>query len=290
MKKVLVTGSKGQLGREIQLLSGEYKDIEFLFHDIDTLDLTDYLLLEEFFNNNKPCYLVNCAAYTAVDKAEKEKETAFKLNAELPGKLAELCHKFNIKLIHISTDYVFDGMNCRPYNEEDLPNPQSVYALSKYEGEQAILEYSHSIIIRTSWLYSTFGNNFVKTMLGLGESKDKISVVFDQIGTPTYARDLADVILKIINSSVTDDKKFISGIYHYSNEGVCSWYDFAFEIMDIAGNNCKVFPILSELYPQPAKRPLYSVLNKNKIKSAFNIEIPHWKDSLQKYFSDSGSD
>lgn len=286
MKKILVTGSKGQLGSEIQLLSKELKDIEFLFHDIDTLDLTDYSLLKEFLESNQPFCIVNCAAYTAVDKAEEEKVAAFKLNAELPGKLAGFGSEFNIRLIHISTDYVFDGKDCQPYNEDNLPNPQSVYGLSKYEGDQAVLEYGHSIIIRTSWLYSAFGNNFVKTMLRLGESKDEISVVFDQIGTPTYARDLAGAILKIINSSVTDDKKFIPGIYHYSNEGVCSWYDFAVEIMNIAGLKCKVNPIGSEQYPQPAKRPPYSVLNKSKIKSAYDIEIPHWKDSLKQYFKD----
>lgn len=290
MKKILVTGSNGQLGKEIQQLGNELKDVEFLFHDIDTLDLTDYPVLKEFLIDHKPYCVVNCAAYTAVDKAEEEKEAAFKLNAEVPAKIAELCREFDSKLIHISTDYVFDGNNCRPYREDDMPNPQSVYGLSKYEGEQSVIEYHDSVIIRTSWLYSILGNNFVKTMIKLGESRDELNVVFDQIGTPTHAADLAGVILKIISMTIADDSKFNPGVYHYSNEGVCSWYDFAVEIMNITGSNCKVYPIETSQYPQPAKRPLYSVLNKNKIKSVFDISIPHWKESLKQYFriSESG--
>ena len=267
MKKILVTGSKGQLGKEIHVRINKNKGAEFLFHDIDTLDLTDYAGLEKFINNHKPFYIVNCAAYTAVDKAEEEKDAAFKLNSEVPAKLAGLCREHDIKLIHISTDYVFNGNNCRPYREDDMPDPQSVYALSKYEGEQSVLEYENSIVIRTSWLYSTFGNNFVKTMLRIGESRDELNVVFDQIGTPTYAGDLAEAIHRIIALSLEDSSKFVPGIYHFSNEGVCSWYDFAVEIMNIAGFDCNVIPVESSQYPQAAKRPLYSVLNKNKIKS-----------------------
>lgn len=284
MNNILVTGSKGQLGSEIEILSNNYKEYKFFFHDIDTLDLTDYSLLEEFFKNYRPLFLVNCAAYTAVDKAEKEKELAFRLNAEVPGKLAELCQKYAAKLIHISTDYVFDGKNYRPYKENDVPNPLSVYAKSKFDGENRILEFNNSIIIRTSWLYSTTGNNFIKTMLKIGKEKKEISVVYDQIGSPTYAADLADAVLKIIHSAVTSEKNFVPGIYHYSNEGVCSWYDLAVEIFRIAGIDCKVRPIESKEYPLPAKRPLYSILNKNKIKSTFKLEIPHWKDSLGKFF------
>ncbi len=287
--KVLVTGAKGQLGSEIQHLGKNHKGIDFLFHDIDTLDLTDNLLVDEFLKDHKPGFLVNCAAYTAVDKAEEEKEAAFRINADIPARLAGLCLKHDIRLVHISTDYVFDGTGHRPYREDDLPNPQSVYALSKYEGEQAVLEYNRSVVIRTSWLYSTLGNNFVKTMVRLGESKDKLNVVFDQTGTPTYGGDLAGAILQIISSSVADESKFIPGVYHYSNEGVCSWYDFAVEIMNIAGINCKIYPIESAQYPQPAKRPMYSVLNKARIKAAYNIDIPHWKESLKQYFRVPGS-
>ena len=284
MNNIIVTGSKGQLGSEIEVLSNNYKEYKFFFHDIDTLDLTDYSLLEEFFKNYSPVFLINCAAYTAVDKAEEEKELAFRLNAEVPGKLAELCQKYAAKLIHISTDYVFDGKNYRPYKENDVPNPLSVYAKSKFDGENRILEFNNSIIIRTSWLYSTTGNNFIKTMLKIGKEKKEISVVYDQIGTPTYAADLADAILKIIHSAVTSEKNFVPGIYHYSNEGVCSWYDLAVEIFRTAGIDCKVRPIESKEYPLPAKRPLYSILNKNKIKSTFKLEIPNWKDSLGKFF------
>jgi len=283
MKSVLVTGSKGQLGNEIRVLSNVYKDIEFHFHDIDTLDLTDYKLVEDFFNNYKPHFLINCAAYTAVDKAEKEKELAFRLNAEVPGNLAGICQKFNTKLIHISTDYVFDGKNYRPYKEDDVPNPLSVYAKSKFEGENRILEFNNSIIIRTSWLYASSGNNFIKTILKLCREKNELRVVYDQIGSPTYAVDLANAILKIVNSAITNEKSFIPGIYHYSNEGVCSWFDLAIEIFKIANINCKVYPIESKEYPLPAKRPLYCIMNKEKIKSTYKLEIPHWKDSLETF-------
>ncbi len=284
MSKILVTGSSGQLGREIKVLSNDYKDIEFIFRDIDTLDLTDYDLLDEFFNAHKPDFLINCAAYTAVDRAEKEKESAFRINAEVPGKLAELCQKFSTKLVHISTDYVFDGKNYRPYREDDVPNPLSVYAKSKFEGENRILEFNNSVIIRTSWLYSTTGDNFVRKMLKLGKVQKELKVVYDQIGSPTYAGDLAEAILRIVNSAITFDKNFVPGIYHYSNEGICSWYDLAVEIFRIAGIDCKVHPIESKEYPLPAKRPLYSIMNKDKIKKTYKIEIPHWKDSLNKFF------
>jgi dTDP-4-dehydrorhamnose reductase len=284
MNSILVTGSDGQLGNEIKLLSNGYEDIEFHFHDIDTLDLTDYSQLEKFINNLNPRFLINCAAYTNVDKAEKEKELAFRINAEVPGKLAEFCQKSGTKLIHISTDYVFDGKNYRPYKEDDVPNPLSAYARSKFEGENRILEFNNSVIIRTSWLYSSSGNNFVRTMLRLGEDKKELRVVYDQVGSPTYAVDLADAILRIVNFSITNGKNFIPGIYHYSNEGICSWFDFAVEIFRIAGIKCKVYPIESKEYPLPAKRPFYCVMNKDKIKSAYNLEIPHWKDSLNKFF------
>jgi dTDP-4-dehydrorhamnose reductase len=286
MKIILVTGSNGQLGREINKLSSAYSDFRFFFHDVDTLDLTDYSKLEEFFYKNKPHYLINCAAYTNVDRAEKEKELAFRINAEVPGKLAEISKKFITRIIHISTDYVFDGKNYRPYKEDDVPNPASVYARSKFEGENRILEYDNSLIIRTSWLYGASGNNFVKTILKHGKEKKELRVIFDQVGSPTYAADLASAIMQIVGLSVADEKNFVPGIYHYSNEGVCSWYDLAVEIINISGMDCKVIPIETWEYPLPARRPLYSVLNKNKIKSTFKLVIPHWKESLNRFLKD----
>jgi dTDP-4-dehydrorhamnose reductase len=278
MKKILVTGSKGQLGNEIQLLSKNFTKYKFLFHDVDTLDLTDYEKLEKFFQVHSPDIVINCAAYTAVDKAEKETELAYLLNAEIPGKLASLSDRFNSYFIHISTDYVFDGRNYKPYKENDLPNPLSVYAKSKYAGEQKVLQFGNTAIIRTSWLYSRFGNNFVKTMLKLGKERDTIHVVFDQTGTPTNAGDLADAIMKLAEYMNYNDP--VRGIFHYSNEGVCSWYDFAKEIIEFAGYSCNILPITTDKYPSPASRPHYVVLDKARIKSILNISIPHWKDSL----------
>lgn len=278
MKKILVTGSKGQLGNEILLLSKEHKNAEFLFHDIDTLDLTDYSSLDKFIKINPPDIIINCAAYTAVDKAEDEPEKAYLLNAEVPGKLALLSSKYSSLLIHISTDYVFDGRNYRPYKENDLPNPLSVYAKSKFVGEQKVLQFDNTIVIRTSWLYSQFGNNFVKTMLKLGKERDTLHIVFDQIGTPTNARDLATVIMNL--TELLNKDEFIRGILHFSNEGLCSWYDFAKEIIDFAGYSCDILPITTDKYPLPASRPHYSVMDKSKIKKTLNISIPHWKDSL----------
>ncbi|MBN2214981.1 MAG: dTDP-4-dehydrorhamnose reductase [Bacteroidales bacterium] len=284
MKKILITGAKGQLGNEILLLSKVYKDYEFLFHDIDTLDLTDFKNLEKFFQVHSPDIIINCAAYTAVDKAEKEPETAHLLNAEVPGVLALLSDRFNAYLIHISTDYVFDGRNYRPYKENDLPNPLSVYAQSKYAGEQKVLQFGNTVVIRTSWLYSRFGNNFVKTMLKLGKERDTLSIVFDQTGTPTNACNLAATILKMAES--LDHNDHIRGIYHYSNEGVCSWYDFAREIIKSAGYSCNVLPITTDKYPMPASRPYYTVLDKSRIKNTLNITIPYWKDSLAECLKD----
>src|SRR4030042_2733448 len=278
MKKILVTGSKGQLGNEILLLSKDFKGYEFLFHDIDTLDLTDYGKLEKFFQVHSPDIVINCAAYTAVNKSEKETELAHLLNAEVPGKLAFLCDKFNSYLIHFSTDYVFDGRNYRPYKENDLPNPLSVYAKSKYAGEQKVLQFGNTSVIRTSWLYSRFSNNFVKTILKLGSERDNLHIVFDQTGTPTNACDLAAAIMKM--TEYLNHNDLIRGIFHYSNEGVCSWYDFAKEIIEFAGYSCNVLPITTDQYPLPACRPNYTVLDKSKIKNTLNISIPHWKDSL----------
>ena len=278
MKKILVTGAKGQLGNELFLLSKDQTGYKFLFHDIDTLDLTDFKSVEDFLGTTKPDIIINCAAYTSVDKAEQEREKAYLINADIPGKLAVLSAKINAFMIHISTDYVFDGRNYKPYKENDLPNPLSIYAKSKHDGEKKVLGFDNTVVIRTSWLYSRFGNNFVKTMLRLGKEREFLNIVYDQTGTPTYAHDLAAVIIKLTENLFKDNN--IRGIYHFSNEGVCSWYDFAKEIIAFADYDCTVIPITTDLYPLPAVRPNYTVMDKLKIKKALNITIPHWKDSL----------
>lgn len=266
--KILITGSKGQLGTELQKLLPNA-----IFTDVNTLDITDLEAVKNFVNDNKIDTIVNCAAYTAVDKAEDEVELARKINEDGPRNLA----LSGAKIIHISTDYVFDGMNYKPYLPEDATNPISVYGSTKLFGELAVLENSKiAVIIRTAWLYSANGNNFVKTMRRLGAERENLNVVEDQVGTPTFAGDLAKVIVTIL-PQINDDNR---GIYHYTNEGVCSWYDFATEIMNLSGLNCKVNPIPSSAYPTKARRPFYSVLNKEKIKNVFNVEIPYWKESL----------
>jgi len=282
MINILITGSEGQLGRELKVVSVKYSDFTSIFTDIDTLDITDNTALKTFFNNHTINYIVNCAAYTAVDKAEADKQNADKINVGAVANLVKMANNFQAKLIHISTDYVFDGKANIPYKETSNVNPQSVYGTSKLNGEIEAQRYINTIIIRTSWLYSSFGNNFVKTMLRLAKDKKEINVVFDQVGTPTYAADLADVIYEIINQSNLSSKNFKPGIYHYSNEGVCSWYDFAFEIFKILKSDIKINPIGSSEFPTSVKRPNYSVLDKTKIKSYLNIPIPYWKESLEK--------
>jgi dTDP-4-dehydrorhamnose reductase len=280
--KILVTGAYGQLGSEIKELALQFPNYEFIFTDVDSLDITSEIAVEAFFNNNKPDFVINCAAYTAVDKAEIEQEITEKINALAPKILGKYSNKTGAKLIHISTDYVFAGDANKPYFETDGVNPQGVYGATKLQGELNCLEENlNSVVIRTSWLYSAFGNNFVKTMLRLGEERDSLNVVFDQIGTPTYATDLAKTILSIIQLSEKDSAKFIPGVYHYSNEGVASWYDFAKAIFEISEIDCMVNPVLSDQFPTPAKRPHFSVLNKSKIKDNFGIEIPFWRDSLK---------
>jgi dTDP-4-dehydrorhamnose reductase len=280
MKKILITGANGQLGIELKKLSTEFSTFSYIFIDIDSLDLTDNQAFTAFFNKNHFDYIINCAAYTAVDKAETEPEKAFEINAVVPARLTEISKNDSCRLIHLSTDYVFDGKTCIPYVETDAVSPQSVYGQSKLNGENEVLKNKENIVIRTSWLYSANGNNFLKTMLKLGNEKEMLNVVFDQVGTPTSASDLAHAIMVICDKIDVENKNY-GGIYHYSNEGVCSWYDFAVEIMELAGLNCKVLPITTSQYPLPAKRPAYSVLNKSKIKSVFGIEIPHWKKSLK---------
>lgn len=267
----LVVGANGQLGNELKLL---LKD-KALYVDREELDITDEKAVERFFSINKFQTIINCAAYTAVDKAENDVELATKINVDGPKYLA----KTGVPIIHISTDYVFDGHNFQPYIETDEPKPNSVYGVTKLAGEKAVLETATTaIIIRTAWLYSTFGNNFVKTMQRLGSERESLNVVFDQIGSPTYAADLAQAIVEILPQMISGKKE----IYHFSNEGVCSWYDFAIEIMQKSNLDCKVNPIEGKDYPTPAKRPFYSVLNKGKIKRDFGIEINHWVDSLEK--------
>ncbi len=274
---ILVTGSNGQLGSEIKAISSNYS-YNFFFTDRNNIDITSKDNIKEFCKTNNINVIINCAAYTTVDKAESDEINADLINRKAVKKLALVSKELNIKLIHISTDYVFDGRNFKPYCEEFQTNPQGIYGKTKLNGENEMRDINpkNSIIIRTSWVYSSFGNNFVKTMLWLGREKESLGVIFDQVGTPTYARDLAKVILDIIPQIQNEKVE----IYNYSNEGVLSWYDFAKEIMRMAKLNCKINPIETFQYPTPAKRPYFSLLNKSKIKSTFNIEIPYWKDSL----------
>ena len=277
MTNILVTGVNGQLGSEIRELSSGYK-YNFYFTDSSVLDITDFAKVKEFLEANKIDIIINCAAYTAVDKAEEDEVNADRVNHLAVENLATIAKDRNIKLIHVSTDYIFDGKNFKPYIEDDITNPTGVYGKTKLDGENAMREITpkNSIIIRTSWVYSSFGDNFVKTMLCLGKERDSLGVIFDQIGTPTYARDLAKAILDIL-PNITNDRV---EIYNYSNEGVLSWYDFAREIMKMAKIHCKINPIETKDYPTQAKRPYYSVLNKSKIKKELKLTIPYWKDSL----------
>ena len=277
MTNILVTGSKGQVGSELQALSQNY-EYNFFFTDRTILDITNLSNINDFITTNSINTIINCAAYTAVDKAEEDKENADKVNHLAIKYLAEVAKEKNIKLIHISTDYVFNGENFKPYTEDDTTSPNGVYGVTKLAGEKAMQEINpkDSIIIRTSWVYSSFGANFVKTMLRLGRERDSLGVIYDQVGTPTYARDLAKVILDIIPKI----KNKQVAIYNYSNEGVLSWYDFSKEIMRMAKIECEINPIETKEYPTPAKRPHYSLLNKAKIKEEFNITIPYWKDAL----------
>ena len=285
MVNILVTGAKGQLGNEIRQISGSFQEYIFIFTDVDTLDVCNFSELDAFFLGRKINYIINCAAYTSVDKAETEKEQANLINVMAVKNLSKISNKHNCKLIHISTDYVFDSSPQNyPFREEDDTAAISVYGATKLAGEKELKNSDSCIIIRTSWLYSKFGNNILKTIMRLGKEREVLNFVFDQVGTPTYAGDLADAIIKIIDK-MQKDGKFYPGIYHYSNEGVCSWYDFATAVVSISGLKCLVKPIETREYPLPAKRPPYSVLNKAKIKNTFQIEIPHWLESLKKCIS-----
>ena len=277
MKNILITGANGQLGNEMRVLSAESKEYNYFFTDVAELDICDAKAVLDFVKANDINVIVNCAAYTAVDNAEDNVELCTKLNADAVGYLAEAAEANGAEFIQISTDYVFDGTAHIPYQETEPTCPNSVYGSTKLVGEQnALTLCTRSMVIRTAWLYSTFGNNFVKTMIRLGKERDSLGVIFDQVGTPTYARDLARAIFAAIRQGV------VPGVYHFSNEGVCSWYDFTKAIHRLAGiTTCQVKPLHTEEYPTPAKRPHYSVLDKTKIKNTYHIEIPYWEDSLK---------
>ncbi|MFK5947659.1 MAG: dTDP-4-dehydrorhamnose reductase [Methylococcales bacterium] len=281
IKTILVTGQNGQLGQSLQSLVKKNSQYQFTFTGRDQLDLSNSESITSYFSQHKFDLIINCAAYTAVDKAEEQQQLAEAINYLAVKQLAEIAKKNNSILLHISTDYIFDGTNYKPYIEDDAINPQNIYGSTKLKGEQAIQAIdSDAIIIRTSWVYSEYGYNFVKTMLKLGKEKDELNVIFDQIGVPTYATDLASCILTIVDS-LNSSRQIGVSVYHYSNEGVCSWYDFAKAIFEYTNTACKVSPIETKDYPTPAKRPLYSVLNKAKIKQKYQLNIPYWKDSLQ---------
>ncbi|MCH5307240.1 MAG: dTDP-4-dehydrorhamnose reductase [Prevotella sp.] len=278
---ILITGCNGQLGNEMQLLEKNYPQHTWFNTDVAELDITSQLAVEQFVAEHQIDGIVNCAAYTAVDKAENDKELCTTLNTVAPSYLAAAVEKRGGFMVQVSTDYVFNGTNHIPYVETDTPCPDSVYGSTKLAGELGVSKFcKRSMIIRTAWLYSTFGNNFVKTMIRLGGEKTELGVIFDQIGTPTYARDLAVAIMAAI------EKGIVPGVYHFSNEGVCSWYDFTKAIHRLAGiTSCHVRPLHTAEYPTPANRPHYSVLDKTKIKQTYNIEIPYWEDSLAECIS-----
>lgn len=281
-KTILVTGANGQLGMEMGQLAAANPSFEFVLTTREEMPLDDFNRIIEVIGKFKPHFVVNCAAYTAVDKAETEKELVYKINAKAPGVIAAACSRNNARLIHISTDYVFNGNGNRPYKEDDTTDPVNLYGDSKLQGEENVLtENPRSFIIRTAWVYSEFGKNFVKTMLRLMSEKESISVVDDQYGTPTYAADLAEAIMKIIISLEEDGERQSPGIYHFSNDGKISWYDFALAIRDISMLKCEVKPIPSSGFPTPARRPLYSVLDKTKITNAFNVVPKPWRESLK---------
>jgi dTDP-4-dehydrorhamnose reductase len=278
MKNILITGSNGQLGSSLHARSNLFPSFRFTFIDLPDLDLTREDAVRNFLRDAAPDYIIHCAAYTAVDLAEKNKETAFQVNADIPCLLGNYCRLTATRLIHISTDYVYNGKLSLPHLEDEPVMPVSVYGKSKMEGEKCLWDNPNALVIRTSWLYSEYGNNFLKSILRLGLERKELGVVFDQAGTPTYAGDLASAILKIIHHS--ENNTFIPGVFNYSDEGVCSWYDFAVEILKLTNSNCIVRPIRTAEYPLPAVRPEYSVMDKSKIKKIYGIKIPYWRDSL----------
>ncbi len=281
--KILVTGANGQLGKELKVLATSFPHFDFIFLSKTDLPIHHFEMVRDYFEIYKPLFLINCAAYTAVDRAEQEKDLALQVNAESVGVLAAICKENDCRFIHISTDYVFDGTATTPYSEDSPVNPQSVYGTSKLEGERQAMQFNpDAIIIRTSWLYSEFGKNFVKTMMKLMNEKKQIDVVNDQIGSPTYAADLAETILMIIGKSKLKNANWNPGIFHFSNRGSISWYEFAIAIKNFSGSDCIVHPVSSLLFPSKVKRPAWSVMSTKKIESAFEIKIKDWQHSLKK--------
>ncbi len=285
MIQILVTGASGQIGQELQYVAPQFPQFQFHFASKNALDIADKAQVDSVFRMKKINYCINCAAYTAVDKAEQEAAQAYQINVQGVSHLAEACYKNDAIFIHFSSDYVYHNAVNTPLRETDPTTPKSVYAQTKLQGEEAATgTEAQVIVIRTSWVYSSFGHNFVKTMLRLGQERPELRVVYDQIGTPTYARDLTQAVLDMIAKAHvgTVDRALLSGIYHYSNEGVCSWYDFALAIFEMRGIACHVQPIETKDYPTPAARPPYSVLNKRKIRETFELQIPHWREGLRR--------
>ena len=279
--KIVVTGGNGQLGKELQEISSSYPQFEFYFLTREDMPIDQFDLVRNYFKTLKPDYCINCAAYTAVDRAEAEKDLAFLVNGEAVGVLGAICKEHGTKLIHISTDYVFNGEGTYPYTENFPTDPVNAYGASKLEGEKQALGFNpEAVVIRTSWVYSSFGKNFVKTMMRLMNEKDEIRVVNDQIGSPTYAADIAELILKIISDLDLKPSQWKPGIYNFSNEGIITWYEFAVAIKEIINCACDVKPISTSEYPTPAKRPAYSVLDKTKIQETFDVQLKDWKERL----------
>jgi len=286
MSHVLVCGANGQLGREIKKLRMQFSQV-FTFTDIEELDLTDVSAIAYHLQKKPADYIINCAAYTNVDGAESDPDGAMRLNRDVVRNLASALKLFPLtRIIHISTDYIFPGDLLRPLSEEDVPGPLSTYGNSKLEGEKVLLDHPGAVVIRTSWLYSVFGRNFVKNMINHMDKNEKLSVVYDQVGTPTYAEDLARAILQIISDVDSGQRSFVPGIFNYSNEGVCSWYDFAMAICRLISCRTRILPIETSEYPLPAKRPPYAVLNKSRIREVYGVEVPYWRDSLEKCIKD----
>jgi dTDP-4-dehydrorhamnose reductase len=283
-KKILVTGCNGQLGRDLQEAVIRHPALQLLCTDIHNLDLVDNCEVTAYVHRHQPAFIINCAAYTAVDKAEEEEDKAFAINAAAVQNIAEAAGECQARLIHISTDYVFDGTKAASYTEEDTPNPQSAYGRSKLAGEKAALSHPQTMVVRTAWLYTCEGNNFVNTMLRLGAERPALNVVNDQHGSPTYAADLAEALLSIIDDVVQDKKKFVPGVYHYTNEGACTWFDFARRIMQLGHCDCTIHPVTTAEYPTKATRPQYSLLSKEKIKNTYGLAIPTWEDALLQCF------
>lgn len=282
MSQVLVTGARGQLGREIKKIRNSFQQI-YTFTDIDELDVTDKKALKDYLSSHQVDYLINCAAYTDVDGAESEPEKAMQLNRDALIYLKECLDQYSfLRIIHISTDYVFKGDITSPLREDTPVEPISVYGKTKLEGERILADHPRALIMRTSWLFSVFGKNFVKSMINRMDQRSDLKIVYDQLGTPTYAEDLARAIMQIISDVDTEKRDFVPGIFNYSNEGVCSWYDLAVEVCRLINCKGEVYPVETHEYPLPAKRPVYSVLNKSKIKEVYGVEVPYWRDSLEK--------